>query len=79
MIKLQNIHRDKGSIICDAFVEDCTKPVSLSLNEQTKELGEFTLPNNYEYCKSHIMHAKKYLKSLIGKEFKNHEKMIMWY
>ena len=79
MIRLEEIHRNNRNIMCNAFVEDCTVPVFLSFDEHTNELADYTLPADYKYCKSHIMHARKYLKSLHGKEIKEHSKTIMWY
>ena len=79
MIKLTNIHRNNDVLLCDGFVEDCSIPIPISFNEKTSELSEYNLPKDYEYCKSHIMHAKNYLKSLSGKDISDNEKIIMWY
>lgn len=80
MIKLKNIAKENDRIICDAFVEDCDKPVRLSLNTKNAEFDKIVLPEDYEWCTSHINHAKRYLISLINEEIiTSTEKCIMWY
>lgn len=79
MIKLRNIKRIDRHIVCSAYVEDCKVPISISMNEDDSKLEAYTLPVGYEYCDSHIWHARRYLKTLIGKEFDTHNRTIMWY
>ena len=78
MIKLTEIVRNNGSITCVAYVEDCKQAIPLSFNESNAEFNTITMPEGYEWCKSHIAHAKKYLKSLIGKQIESTERTIVW-
>ena len=79
MVKLKNIRRNDNIILCEAFVENCTEPIHLSLYENSAELDDYILPIGYEWCISHITHAKKYLRSLIGKPIEDSQRTIMWY
>ncbi len=66
MIKLTKITRNNNTISCQEFVEDCDTGFNISLNETTSELEDYRLPKEYEWCVSHIGHAERYLKTLIG-------------
>lgn len=79
MVKLKDIKRIDNIIMCKAFVEDCDIPIQLFLNEDNAELSNYDLPNGYEWCVSHILHARKYLRSLIGQPITETQRNIMWY
>ena len=79
MVRLINIKRNDGLISCNAIVEDCKKPVALSLDERTGQLRKADLPEGYEYCTTHIGFAERYLKSLAGENSIPESKTIMWY
>ncbi len=79
MIRLRRIERNDQIITCLAFVEDSEQAVKISYNETTHEFYHEELPSAYGYCTSHIMYAKRYLKSLSGKQIKTESKTIMWY
>ena len=67
------------SITCEAYVENCSKPVMLSLNITTKEFTSDQLPAGYEWCTSHLAHARKYLEKFDPAEEIPTEEIIMWY
>lgn len=79
LIKLKNIKRNDNLIVCDAFVEDCDKPIHLSLDVNNKEFEKFTFPDKYEWCTSHISKAKWFLLSISNMSEIPREKTIMWY
>ena len=79
MIRLTEIQRNNGKIQCEAYVEDCDSAITLSLDEKTAELSEVELPKGYEWCKSHIAHARKFLRTLIGADQIPAQRVIMWY
>ena len=79
MIVLKNIARNSTRITCDAYVEDCKQAVSLVFDEKLKELEAYSLPDGYEWCVDHIMHARKWLSSLDGKPIEKSTRTIMWY
>ena len=78
MIKLVKIRRSGSKILCDAYVEDCIIPVPLIFDIASGEFSEYVLPNGYEYCKSHINHAKTYLKGIKNDRQINDNHTIMW-
>lgn len=78
MVRLRNIRRNKGYILCLAFVENCQEPIQLALNESSAELDDYQLPKNYEWCTYHIAYAKRYLQSLIGKDIETQTRNIVW-
>lgn len=79
MIRLTEIQRNNGKIQCKAYVEDCDSAITLSLDEDTAELSKYELPDGYEWCKSHITHARKFLRTLIGTKQIPTQRVIMWY
>lgn len=79
MIKLQKIVRTNDIITCEAFVEDCAKPLNLVFDVKSGEFKSYTMPKGYEWCKSHIHHAKNYLASIMKKSEIPSERTIMWY
>lgn len=79
MIKLKNIVKTNEQITCDAFIENCTESLSLAFNVKNMEFKDYTLPKGYEWCGSHIHHAKRYLISLIEENKIPSERTIMWY
>lgn len=79
MIVMKNITRNNRQIVCEAYVEDCTEKLELVFDERSKSFAPYVLPKEYEWCESHIVHASRYLKTLIGKDFEPHDRTIMWY
>lgn len=79
MVVLERIKRNKGKITCEAYVEDSKVPVMLSLDENVGRMASDELPKGYEYCTSHLKHAERFLKTLIGAESVPAKRTIMWY
>ena len=79
MLKLTEIKKNDGKISCKMFLEDCKIPVNLELDEKTAEFSEYQFPEGYEWCISHVGHAKKFLLSIINKKDFPAERVIMWY
>lgn len=63
-------------IICTALIEDCKEELHLKLDVNTEEFESCTLPKGYEWCKSHIFHAKMFLLDKKDDLPENH--MIYW-
>ena len=79
MIKLTNIKKSDTFIYCTALVEDCKETFELSYDIENDNFEKFVLPTGYEWCKTHIAQAKRFLKSISPKEDYPSEKLIMWY
>jgi CxxC motif-containing protein len=79
MIKLKKIVKTNNRITCEAFIEDCDLPLNLVFDISRKDFEKYSLPRGYEWCDSHINHAKRYFTSLIGINEVPHEHTIMWY
>ena len=79
MIELKNITRSSKRITCNAYIEDHTEAVGLVFDEDKGDFEPYVLPNGYEWCTSHIAHARRYMETLRGKEFNPHDRTIMWY
>ncbi len=77
MITLRNIRTVDGHILCEAFPEDCTVPVHMDVEAETKTLAPLVLPDGYAWCKTHIRMAKNYLLANAGSLPQVH--IIMWY
>ncbi len=79
MIKLKKIRRANDEIRCEAYVEDCSQPVPLVFDIKNKDFKKYNLPKGYEWCESHIHHAKRYFASVLDKDEIPSERTIMWY
>lgn len=79
MIKLKGITKNSFSVNCKAYIEDCNEPIILSFDVLTSKLNDVSLPMGYEWCKSHISHAKDYLKSLVSQNTIPESHTILWY
>lgn len=78
MIALKNIKANREKITCEAYVEDCHTPISLSFDRLKKRMDAVQLPDGYEWCTSHIHHAEKYFYTAEKSELPQ-ERTIMWY
>ena len=78
MIKLKNIVIDGQIAKCEIFPEDSNSFGILEVNLETKEILNLLLPLGYEWCKSHIEHARDYLCSVYQEESIPNEKLIIW-
>lgn len=79
MIKLKHITKNKNIITCDVYVEDCKEAVPIALDVEGERLYEYSLPKEYEWCHSHINHAKYDLLKMNRENKLVNEKTIMWY
>lgn len=78
MVKLKNIEKNDTQICCDIFPEDSETAGKLKVDFITKEI-EYQLPENYQWCISHVHHAKRNLLDLISVKELPKEQIIMWY
>ena len=79
MVKLKQISRGGKYITCTAYIEDCKEPVELTFHTPDELMQNTPLPQGYEWCTSHLLHAKKALKELSQKELPETQITIMWY
>lgn len=79
MIKLKKIKKNDNLITCEAFVENCKQAMPLIYNIKKGELEEYEFPDGYDYCDSHISHARRYLRSIANSDNIPENKLIMWY
>lgn len=84
MIKLKNLRIDEQkNIVADAYPENSKEPGEIIVSK--KEMVDFSLPKDYEWCEYHIRHAERYIidnyESLATKIKNNEikgELLIMW-
>ncbi len=79
MITLKNITNKNGFISCEAYIEDCSTRLPLVLDISKREFEDFLLPTGYEWCQSHIAHAKFKLLKMLEENNLSKECTIMWY
>lgn len=80
MIKIKNIKINDTLITCDIFPEDSVKNGLLKIDRVKNEIINYSLPKDYEWCKSHLNHARNYLIDLANNSSNiPDEKLIMWY
>ena len=78
MIRLENIRIDGDSIVCDAFLEDCKTPIQLSVKKEETNNSSPMLPSGYEWCRSYVKTAERYLKTLFNEKTMPIQKTIYW-
>ena len=79
MILLKNI-RIEGSVIkSDIYPEDCSDAGRIIVDTQTGEIKDYYLPTGYEWCKRHLLHAKRELVAIAKSYDIPEKKIIMWY
>lgn len=79
MLKLRNIKKNDGTIECDIYPEDSASCGTLSYDFIKKTVTKSSLPEGYEWCKTHIAHAKQALQKMIDENEIPEEKLVMWY
>lgn len=79
MIKLTNIQKNNGFISCLVFVEDCEKGFEVMYDVENENFEDYSFPQGYEWCTSHMAHAKRFMKTIQNEIYYPHEKLIMWY
>ena len=78
MVKIKNIKKENDRIFCDIYVEDCKVPMKTILcDDETYEIDDF--PNGYDWCKTHVRYALRFLKTLFNEKDVPTQKTIMWY
>ena len=79
MVKLKNIRKNKNIIECDILPEDSKEVGHLSVQIDSGEIKEYSLPVGYEWCRNHINHAQKVLLNFVRDNNIQKEKLVMWY
>lgn len=79
MVKLKNIKRNNSIVECDIIPEDSSDSGHIVVNLDSGKLEDFFLPAGYEWCMSHVDHAKNNLIALVKEEHLSKEKLVMWY
>lgn len=79
MVKLKNIKKDNTSIECDILPEDSVHSGHVVVNLDSEELAGYSLPDEYEWCRNHVNHAKNTLIKLSKEEELPKEYLVMWY
>lgn len=78
MVRLKNIVLKSGNVECDFLPEDSQEAGRLVVDIQRKEVMSFTIPDGYEWCENHVLHAVNYLCNISPSNMPN-EKCIMWH
>jgi hypothetical protein len=79
MVLLKNIKKDDNIIGCDIYPEDSISPGRVLVDISTGDVCEYTLPDGYEWCISHVQHARAVLLDISCQCEIPGEKMVMWY
>lgn len=78
VIRLENIVRNSDVIQCKILPEDSKEYGELKVN-LSAESFEYTLPKGYDWCESHVYHAKCALIEMAKSNTIVNEKTIIWY
>lgn len=79
MITLKNIKINGKVIESDIYPEDSEKNGNLKIDTETGSIISYFLPIGYEWCTSHLNHAKNTLVELSKSKKIPKEKIVMWY
>lgn len=77
MIQLKNIEKKYNTIQCLIIPEDGKEPGTVNV-DLSKESFEYSLPDGYEWCESHVHHAVRALIDMTKSNSLVKEKFIMW-
>lgn len=78
MIQLKNIEKNNNTIQCLIIPEDSKETGTLNV-DLSNDSFEYSLPNGYEWCESHVHHAVRALIDMAKSNSLVKEKLIMWY
>lgn len=79
MVRLKNLKKNDVIAECDILPEDSIESGHITVDLKTGRLEESSLPSGYEWCKSHVNHAKANLLRLAKQESLPEEYLAMWY
>lgn len=79
MLRLKNIKKDNGLINADILVEDCTENGHIIVDVEKNKIVSSVLPEGYDWCLSHLGHARKAIIEMSKKNDFPNEKLIVWY
>lgn len=79
MVTLKEIQKNDKHARCVVYVEDSNKGIPVEYDFNTSSLSDYSLPQGYEWCTSHMGYVRRFLAST--KDAKNvlKEKRIAWY
>lgn len=80
MVLLKNFKYENGNIEADIYPESSTVPGKVIVSPDGK-MVEYTLPEGYEYCESHVSHARWFIYKNFDKILDSEitQQLIMWY
>lgn len=78
MVKLKNLEKNDIVGKCDIFPEDSLHAGYITVDLNTGELKDFSLPEGYEWCVKHVHHAAKRLIELLRKDTIPEEYLMHW-
>lgn len=78
MIRLKNIKQKNDIIECDIIPEDSTESGYINVDINSGNIIQFKLPNEYEWCRNHVEHAKHALLEMRNKNTLVSERLLMW-
>ncbi len=81
MVRVKKCKYGNGSIEADIYPESSTVPGKVIVSPEGK-MVEYTLPEDYKYCKSHVSHARWFIYENFDKILNSEittEQLIMWY
>ena len=77
VIRLKNVKVENNRIVCLGYVEDCEEPIRISVDMDGN--GESVeMPRGYEWCKSYVKSAERYLIKRYKQGTLKSEMMMMW-
>lgn len=78
MIKLLNIKKNNSIIECDIVPEDSIVSGHMIVDTSLNMIKSYYLPDGYEWCTSHVDHAKEVMIRMSKNTDIPKEKLIMW-
>ena len=78
MIKLENIKKINSIISCRILPEDAESYGSLVVDVVNRSIIDYDLPDGYQWCKNHVVHAAEALFRMALLNDIPSEKKVAW-
>lgn len=79
MVRLKNLKMNDGIGECDIIPEDSENYGHITVDLNSEQIKNYSLPAGYEWCVSHVYHAARKLVTLLKNGEMPKEYLLMWY
>ena len=78
MIRLKNIKQKNNILECDIIPENSLESGHIEVDVNSETIIKYVLPQEYEWCRNHVEHAKNGLIEMYKSNTLVDERILMW-